>query len=73
MAEALRFGALSALLSWTFTTLAVAAKHPMTSLAGFVAIETAFTLVQFLLVSPLLALTSRWAAVEIHPPVQRPV
>ena len=73
MAQAFRFGALAALLSWTFTTLAVAAKHPMTSLAGFVAIETAFTVVQLLLVSPLLALTSRWAAVAIHPPLQRPV
>lgn len=63
LASGIRFGAVAALLSWTFTTLAVAAKHPMTSVPGFVAIETAFTLVQFLLVGPLLALTSRrWAA-----------
>lgn len=53
------FGLGAALLSWSFTTLAVAAKHPMTSVKGFVAIETAFTAVQFLLVGPLFALTSR--------------
>jgi len=53
------FGAGAALLSWTFTTLAVAAKHHMSSVAGFVRIETAFTAVQFLVVGPLLALASR--------------
>lgn len=55
----LLFAAGAALLSWTFTTLAVAAKHRMTSVRRFVAIETAFTAVQFLLVGPLLALSSR--------------
>jgi hypothetical protein len=58
---ALRFAAGAALLSWTFTTLAVAAKQPMTSVSGFVGIETAFTLVQFGLVGPLLALSARAA------------
>ena len=57
----LRFAAGAALLSWTFTTLAVAAKHPMTSVSWFVGIETAFTLVQFGLVGPLLALSARAA------------
>jgi hypothetical protein len=61
VAEALRFAAAAALLSWTFTTLAVAAKHPMTSVGRFVLIETAFTLVQFLLVGPLLAASARAA------------
>lgn len=55
-----RFAAVAALLSWTFTTLAVAAKHPMTSVPTFIAIETAFTLVQFGLVAPLLAVAARW-------------
>lgn len=55
----LKFSAGAALLSWSFTTLAVAAKHPMTSVPDFLAIETAFTAVQFLLVAPLLALSSR--------------
>lgn len=57
----MRFAAVAALLSWTFTTLAVAAKHPMTSVSGFVGIETAFTFVQFALVGPMLALSSRLA------------
>jgi hypothetical protein len=60
--DGLRFAALAGTLSWTFTTLAVAAKHPMTSVGAFVAIETAFTVVQFLLVGPLLALSSRGAS-----------
>lgn len=55
----LKFAGLAALLSWSFTTLAVAAKHPMTSIGGFVAIETGYTALQFLLVGPLLALASR--------------
>ena len=59
--DGLRFAAGAALLSWSFTTLAVAAKHPMTSVGGFVGIETAFTLVQFALVGPLLALSARLA------------
>lgn len=53
---ALRFFALAAPLAWSFLVLPVAAKHPMTSVSGFVLIETAFVLVQYLLVSPLLAL-----------------
>lgn len=57
--SAMRFAGAAALLSWTFTTLAVAAKHPMTSVGGFVAIETGFTVLQFLLVGPLLAFASR--------------
>jgi hypothetical protein len=59
MASALGFAAGAASLSWSFTTLAVAAKHPMTSVRNYVAIETAFTAIQFLLVGPLLALVSR--------------
>jgi hypothetical protein len=59
LASAMCFALMAALLSWSFTTIAVAAKHPMTSVKGFVAIETAFTAVQFILVGPLFALTSR--------------
>jgi hypothetical protein len=55
----LKYAGVAALLSWSFTTLAVAAKHPMASVGGFVAIETGFTLLQFLLVGPLMALASR--------------
>src|SRR5262245_20202992 len=60
----IRFAAGAALLSWTFTTLAVAAKHPMTSVSGFVGIETAFTVTQFILVAPLLALSGRLGRVR---------
>jgi hypothetical protein len=48
-----------AVLSWSFTTLAVAAKHQMTSVPGFMLIETGYTVVQFLLVGPLWALVAR--------------
>ncbi|MGQ0648152.1 MAG: hypothetical protein ACT4P7_11315, partial [Gemmatimonadaceae bacterium] len=57
----MRFAAGAALLSWTFTTLAVAAKHPMSSIGTFVTLETAFTAVQFAIVGPLLALSARLA------------
>src|SRR5215831_12361973 len=57
--DALQFAASAALLSWTFTTLAVAAKHPMTSVTRFMIIETCFTVVQFAMVGPLLALSAR--------------
>lgn len=53
---ALRFAAAAASLAWTYSVLAVAAKHPMTSVADYVAIETAFTAVQFAVASPLIAL-----------------
>jgi hypothetical protein len=61
----LKFAGAAALLSWSFTTLAVAAKHPMTSIGGFVAIETGYTTLQFLLVGPLLASSFRRKGVEV--------
>jgi hypothetical protein len=59
VAGAANFAVLAGLLSWTFTTLAVSAKHPMTSVSGFVLIETGFTLLQFITVGPLMALAWR--------------
>lgn len=56
---ALGAGVVFALLSWSFTTLAVGAKHPMTSLRDYLLIESAFTVAQFLLVAPLMALAWR--------------
>ncbi len=53
---ALKFAALAVPLAWTYLVLVIAAKHHMASVADFVKIETAFTAVQFLIVSPLLAL-----------------
>lgn len=57
--SAVKAGAAFAALSWSFTTIAVAAKHPMTSVPDYLVIETGFTLVQFILVAPLLALAYR--------------
>jgi hypothetical protein len=55
----LLYGLCLGLLSWTFTTLVVAAKHPMTSVVDFMLLETGFTVVQFLIVGPLIALAHR--------------
>ena len=52
-------GVLFALLSWSFTTVAAAAKYPMASVEQFVAIESGYTVLQFLLVAPLMALVWR--------------
>jgi hypothetical protein len=57
--DGLLYGLGAGLLSWTFTTLAVAAKHPMASISDYVVLETAFTVVQFVVVGPLIALAWR--------------
>lgn len=59
--SAVRAGLLYAALSWSFTTVAVAAKFPMTSIGEYVLIESLFTTVQFALVAPLMALAWRRA------------
>ena len=41
------------MLSWSFTTLAVAAKNVMASVPNYLLIETGFTIVQWALVAPL--------------------
>lgn len=53
---AAKFAALAAPLAWSFLVLTIAAKHRMASVSGFVMIETAFTALQYLVVSPLIAL-----------------
>jgi hypothetical protein len=55
----LAYGLALAILSWSFTTLAVAAKNIMTSVPTYVELETGFTLLQFLIVGPLIALAYR--------------
>jgi hypothetical protein len=42
-------------LSWSFTTLAVSAKNVMASVPDYMVIETAFTVVQWIIVGPLTA------------------
>ena len=44
-----------AVLSWSFTTIAVAAKNVMSSVPDYLAIESAFTAVQWAIVGPLTA------------------
>jgi Bacterial regulatory helix-turn-helix protein, lysR family len=55
-ARALVYGAVGALLSWSFTTLAVAAKNMMASVPNYLLIETAFTIAQWIMVAPLTVL-----------------
>jgi len=57
--DGLLYGTGAGILSWSFTTLAVAAKQPMSSISDFVVLETAFTVLQFLIVGPLIALAYR--------------
>jgi hypothetical protein len=52
---ALKFALIAAPLAWSFIVVAASAKHLMVSVSGFFIIETAFTLVQYAIVSPLLA------------------
>jgi len=49
--RAATYGAFGAVLSWSFTTLAAAAKNRMTSIRDFVTLETTFTLVQWIVVA----------------------
>lgn len=62
IASSLKFCGFAALVAWSFTTLAVAAKNRMTSVPDYIVIESAFTVAQFLLVAPLLALVARRSA-----------
>jgi hypothetical protein len=55
LSRALAYAAFGAVLSWSFTTLAVAAKNVMTSVPNYLVIETAFTAVQWIMVGPLTA------------------
>ncbi len=54
--RALTYGAFGAVLSWSFTTLAVAAKNVMTSVPDYLVIETGYTVMQWAMVGPLTAL-----------------
>ncbi|HEU5076877.1 MAG TPA: hypothetical protein VFU02_21955, partial [Polyangiaceae bacterium] len=60
------FAGFGAALSWSFTTIAVAAKNVMTSVPDYLLIETAFTLAQWAIVGPLMALAHAKAAKRTH-------
>jgi hypothetical protein len=51
--RALMYAAFGAVLSWSFTTIAVAAKNVMSSVPNYLLIETGYTIVQWALVGPL--------------------
>jgi hypothetical protein len=53
--DGLLYGLGAGVLSWSFTTLAVAAKNVMVSVPDYVLLETAFTVLQFAVVGPLKA------------------
>jgi len=56
LSRGLVYAAFGAALSWSFTTLAVAAKNIMASVPDYLVIETAFTIVQWIMVGPLTAI-----------------
>ena len=53
---AIGFASIALPIAWTYMVLAVAAKHHMSSVSGYLRIETAFVLVHYAVVSPLIAL-----------------
>lgn len=53
------FGLLFGVLAWSFLVLPVAAKYNMTSVTAFMALETAFTVLQYAVTAPLIALAWR--------------
>jgi hypothetical protein len=64
LSRGLKYAAFGAVLSWSFTTIAVAAKNVMTSVPDYLVIETAFTAVQWIIVGPLTALAFSRASQE---------
>jgi ABC-type sugar transport system permease subunit len=61
LSRGLSYAVFGAVLSWSFTTIAVAAKNVMTSVPNYLVIETAFTVVQWVMVGPLTAVAFRGA------------
>lgn len=59
--SAVGFALVFGLLAWSFSTTPVAAKYRMSSVSDFMALESAFTVLQFVIVAPLVALAHRQA------------
>ena len=70
-ASAARFAAIFATIAWSFAILPVAAKYQMSSVTDFMKLESAFTVFQFAIVSPLIALAYRGAPAQWS--AERPV
>jgi hypothetical protein len=56
LSRGLYYGAFGAVLSWSFTTIAVAAKNVMSNVPDYLFIETLFTITQWIMVGPLTVL-----------------
>lgn len=61
LVSTLGFAAVFGILAFSFAVLPVAAKYRMTSVRDFIVLETAFTILQFAIVAPLVALAHRQA------------
>jgi hypothetical protein len=57
--QGLKFGLLVGVFAWSYSTIAVAAKHAMTSVPLFLELETGFTVLHYAIVGPLIALAHR--------------
>jgi hypothetical protein len=64
------YAVVGGLLSWSFSTIAVAAKNVMTSVPDYLVIETAFTAVQWIIVGPLTALAFALASTRRRTPLE---
>jgi hypothetical protein len=59
VSSAVKFFAVFSLLAWSFLVLPTAAKVNMTSVVDFLKLETGFTVLQYLVAAPLIALAWR--------------
>jgi hypothetical protein len=59
LASAGQFGLIFGLLAWSLAVLPAAAKNRMVDVPAFLRLETAFTIVQYTIVAPLIALAWR--------------
>jgi hypothetical protein len=59
LTSAAQFAGIFGILAWSFLVLPVAAKNKMTSVTGFMKLETAFTAIQFIVSGVLIALAYR--------------
>lgn len=59
LASATKFFLVFGVLAWSFLVLPTAAKVHMTSVPGFMMLETSFTVLQYLVAAPLIALAWR--------------
>ena len=69
-ASAVKFFCVFGLLAWSFIVLPVAAKYNMTSVPRFIWLETAFTVLQYAITAPLIALAWREPAPSVVPSPQ---